>query len=73
MTQTAGYAKLALEARQGTGLTQRQFANLLGIHYTTVAHWETAQKPPSGSALALLRVIRSHPKLVVDILHTPGT
>lgn len=69
--QTVCYKRLALEARQGTGLTQRDFAKLLGVHYTTIAHWESGQKPPSGSAVALLRIVRTDPKLCVDILQTP--
>lgn len=37
--------------RQAAGLTQLEWASLLGVHYTTVARWETSNprhyRPPS--------------------------
>ena len=59
---------LAQQARVATGLSQRRFAKLLGVTPSLISRWETGS-PPSGPALALLRVIRDHPATVLETLN----
>lgn len=59
---------LALRARTATGLTQEDFAVLIGCDRVTVANWETGRRPPSRLSASLLRLIEAHPKLAVRTL-----
>ena len=47
------------EARQATGLSQAQFAALLGVSVRTLQGWEQGRKPPSGAARTLLATSQS--------------
>jgi len=49
----------ALAARRETGLTQVQFAKLLGVSVRGLQGWEQERKTPSGAARTLLAVARS--------------
>ena len=40
----------AIEARERTGLSQSQFATLLGVFVSTLQGWEQGRKQPSGAA-----------------------
>lgn len=65
--------RIAYEAREALDLTQRAFADLVGVTQTTVARWEkpNAERPnyaPSDIALALLRLVREDPKLARRVL-----
>lgn len=46
----------ALEARQRMGLSQQQFADVLGVSVRTYQDWEQGRRQPSGAAKTLLRV-----------------
>lgn len=59
---------LALAARTRSGLTQRGFADLLGVNRVTVARWESGSRPPGPVATALLTVIEAMPAEVVTAL-----
>jgi DNA-binding transcriptional regulator YiaG len=52
-------ALMAIDARMSTNLSQREFANLIGVHYSTIAHWETGKKTPSNLSQSLLKLITS--------------
>lgn len=43
------------------GLSQRQFALLVGLHPNTVTKWANGT-PPGGPAVALLRLLDSRPE-----------
>ena len=51
-------------ARTGTGLSQAQFARLIGVSLRTLQEWEQGRKRPSGPASALLRIVASNPEVV---------
>lgn len=57
----------AAEARQKTGLSQAQFAALLGVSVRTLQGWEQGRKQPSGAARTLLTIARTNPKALVDV------
>ena len=43
--------------RRGERLTQRELAETLGVHQTTVAAWEIGRQKPEGDNLARLAVV----------------
>ena len=54
----------AREARLKLGLSQREFASLIGTAVGTVRKWELGTRRPSGAARTLIEVIKSEPKAV---------
>lgn len=56
------------QIRKELGLTQEQFAALLGISVGTLRGWEQKRRNPEGPARALLQVAASHPEAVLDAL-----
>src|SRR5215831_4133938 len=56
-----------IEARQKTGLSQSQFAALLGVSVRTLQGWEQGRKQPSGAARTLLAIASSNPKALLAV------
>lgn len=56
-----------LAARQQTGLSQAQFADLLGVSVDTIEDWERGRAQPTGAARTLLAVARRHPNVIQDV------
>ena len=54
--------------REGYGLSQTQFAALLGISPGTLRNWEQGRRKPEGSARVLLRVVARHPEAVLEVV-----
>jgi len=52
--------------REGYGLSQAQFAAMLGISVRTLQNWEQGRRRPHGPARVLLRVAEQHPDAVLD-------
>jgi len=56
-----------IDARQKTGLSQSQFAALLGVSVRTLQGWEQGRKQPSGAARTLLAIASVNPKAVLAV------
>lgn len=57
----------AVQARTATGLSQSQFARLLGVSLRTLQGWEQGRKQPSGAARTLLAIARTNPKAILEV------
>jgi putative transcriptional regulator len=55
--------------RARLGVSQVEFALMIGVSAATLRNWEQGRRMPEGPALALLRVAAKHPEVVVDALH----
>ena len=51
----------AIAARQKVGLSQAQFALLLGVSVRTLQGWEQGRIEPSGAAKTLLKIAQTNP------------
>ena len=51
--------------RARLGLSQDQFAQMLGISVRTLHNWEQGRRKPSRAARVLLRVALRHPEIVL--------
>lgn len=56
-----------IEARKKTGLSQSQFAALMGVSVRTLQGWEQGRKQPSGAARTLLAIASANPKAVLAV------
>ncbi len=55
-------------ARAHTGLSQAEFAKLLGVSKRTLQEWEQGRKEPSGPARLLLKIVIRHPEVLRETL-----
>jgi len=54
--------------RDDFGLTQEQFAALMGISVRTLRNWEQGRRMPEGPARVLLQVAAKHPEVLLDVV-----
>jgi putative transcriptional regulator len=57
-----------VEARKKTGLSQSQFASLLGVSIRTLQGWEQGRKQPSGAARTLLAIASTNPSALLAVV-----
>lgn len=55
------------QARQASGLSQVQFAKLMGVSVRTLQEWEQGRRKPSGAAQTLLVVAVRHPEVLREL------
>jgi putative transcriptional regulator len=53
--------------RERTGLSQAQFAVLLGVSVRTLQEWEQGRRAPSGAARTLLMVAAKNPQALLEV------
>ncbi|MFZ2972607.1 MAG: helix-turn-helix domain-containing protein [Ferribacterium limneticum] len=61
---TAVEVSAATEARNRVGMSQNEFAKLLGVSVRTLQDWEQGRREPSGAAKTLLRIASQNPEAV---------
>lgn len=53
--------------RERTGLSQTQFAYLIGVKPKTLQNWEQKRVRPAGPARALLKIVESNPRALTSL------
>jgi len=53
--------------RARTGLSQSQFARLIGVSVRTLQEWEQGRRTPSGPARTLLELAHRNPKALLEL------
>lgn len=56
-----------VEARMKTGLSQTQFATLLGVSKRTLQDWEQGRRNPSGAAKTLIILAERRPEALREL------
>jgi putative transcriptional regulator len=59
------------DVRARHGLSQREFADLLGIELRTLQNWEQGRNRPDDAALSLVLMFDRAPELVEEALSEP--
>jgi putative transcriptional regulator len=54
--------------RSKLGVSQAEFASMIGVSLSTLQNWEQGRRRPEGPAQALLKVAAANPQAVVDAL-----
>lgn len=57
-----------VETRKKTGLTQEDFAKILGVSVRTLEAWEQGVRTPSGAARTLLKIAAKYPQIVNEVV-----
>jgi putative transcriptional regulator len=56
-----------VEARNRTGLSRQQFAEVLGVSARTLEGWEQGRRKPTGAARSLLAIAKRRPEVLREI------
>jgi putative transcriptional regulator len=54
-------------ARMKSGLSQADFAKLLGVSVRTLQDWEQGRRQPSGAARTLITIAEQQPKVLKQV------
>lgn len=57
-----------VEARLKSGLSQSEFAKLLGVSKRTLQEWEQGRREPTGAAKSLLKIAVKRPDVLREVL-----
>lgn len=60
-------ASRIVRARLNSGLSQSEFAAVLGVSKRTLEQWEQGRRKPSGAAQTLLKIAERHPEVLRDV------
>jgi len=55
------------QARTKSGLSQSQFAHVLGVSTRTLQEWEQGRRKPSGAAQTLLTIAAKRPDVIREV------
>jgi putative transcriptional regulator len=53
--------------RERVGLSQSEFARLIGVSIRTLQDWEQGRRAPSGPARALLALAHKNPRALLEL------
>lgn len=56
------------EARHKAGLSQKDFACLLGVSLRTLQEWEQGRRQPTGAARSLIMIAIKYPEILKEVL-----
>jgi len=56
--------------RVRVGLSQNEFAQLIGVKVATLRNWEQHRRQPTGAAAALLMIVDKEPEAALRALHS---
>lgn len=56
-----------VRAREKSGLSQAEFARLLGVSVRTIQDWEQGRREPNAAAKTLIKVAELHPSVLRKI------
>jgi putative transcriptional regulator len=56
-----------VRVRLKSGLSQAQFAAVLGVSKRTLEQWEQGRREPTGAAKTLLRIAERHPEVLLEV------
>ncbi len=56
-----------VRVRLASGLSQSDFAGLLGVSMRTLQDWEQGRREPSGAAKTLIKVAERHPEVLQEL------
>ncbi len=59
-----------VQVRGKLGLSQTEFAGIVGVSVDTLQNWEQGRRAPSGPASVLLKIVAAHPKILMETART---
>jgi putative transcriptional regulator len=58
---------LVADVRQSAGLSQSEFARLMGVSVRTLQEWEQGRRSPSGAARTLILIAARYPAALASV------